>query len=99
MKIENILFDLDGTLTDPKVGITRSIQYALEKLGRPVPAVTDLLWCIGPPLQESLGKLLSPDAGRTETAVSFYRERFNAVGKFENEVYPGLSAVPLRLFK
>lgn len=90
MKIEHILFDLDGTLTDPKVGITRSIQYALEKLDRPVPAVDDLLWCIGPPLQESLRKLLSPDANQTETAVSFYRERFNVVGKFENEVYPGI---------
>lgn len=90
MKIENILFDLDGTLTDPKVGITRSIQYALEKLHRPVPVADDLLWCIGPPLQESLGKLLSPDAEQAESAVSFYRERFSAVGKFENEIYPGI---------
>lgn len=90
MKIENILFDLDGTLTDPKVGITRSIQYALEKLDRTVPAVDDLLWCIGPPLQESFRKLLSPYADQAETAVSFYRERFSAVGKFENEIYPGI---------
>ncbi|MGD2091583.1 MAG: HAD hydrolase-like protein [Candidatus Aminicenantes bacterium] len=56
MKIENILFDLDGTLTDPQPGITRSIQYALEKLGKPVPAVEDLLWCIGPPCWEALKK-------------------------------------------
>ncbi|MDF1593660.1 MAG: HAD hydrolase-like protein [Desulfobacterales bacterium] len=105
MKIENILFDLDGTLTDPKVGITRSIQYALEKLHRPVPAAGDLLWCIGPPLQESFRKLLSPDADQAETAVSLYRERFSAVGKFENEIYPGiiealddLSAQGFRLF-
>jgi len=93
MKIENILFDLDGTLTDPKVGITRSIQYALKILCRPVPAVDDLLWCIGPPLLESLGKLLSPDAGLAETALSFYRERFRTVGKFENEVYPGIPEI------
>ncbi|MEW6673371.1 MAG: HAD hydrolase-like protein [Thermodesulfobacteriota bacterium] len=105
MKIENILFDLDGTLTDPRVGITRSIQYALEKLGRTVPPADDLLWCIGPPLQESLGKLLPADPDRAKAALSFYRERFNAVGKFENEVYPGvmevldvLSAQGLNLF-
>ena len=67
MKIENILFDLDGTLTDPRVGITRSIQYALEKLDRPVPTAEDLLWCIGPPLLENFKKLLSPDAGPAET--------------------------------
>ena len=44
------LFDLDGTLTDPKVGITRSVQYALERLGRPVPEADALTWMIGPPL-------------------------------------------------
>lgn len=90
MKIENILFDLDGTLTDPKSGITRSIQYALEKLGKPVPAVDDLLWCIGPPLLGSLRKMLAADAHKAETALSFYRERYNAVGKSENKVYPGI---------
>jgi len=105
MKVENILFDLDGTLTDPRVGITRCIQYALEKLGRPVPPADDLLWCIGPPLRESLHKLLSPNTDQAETALSFYRERFNAVGKFENKVYPGiveildgLNAQGVRLF-
>ena len=46
-----LLFDLDGTLTDPFVGITRSVQYAMEKLGRSVPAADDLRWCIGPPLK------------------------------------------------
>lgn len=90
MKIDNILFDLDGTLTDPQPGITRSIQYALEKLGKPVPAADDLLWCIGPPLQESLRKMLGPDADKAETALSIYRERYREVGKFENMVYAGI---------
>jgi phosphoglycolate phosphatase len=90
MKIENILFDLDGTLTDPQPGITKSIQYALEKLGKLVPPVDDLLWCIGPPLLGSLRKMLAADAHKAETALYFYRERFNAVGKFENVVYPGI---------
>jgi phosphoglycolate phosphatase len=97
MKIENIFFDLDGTLTDPKIGFTKSIQYALENLGKPVPAVDDLLWCIGPPLLDSLKKMLAKDVHKAETALSFYRERYNAVGKFENEVYPGIPETLTRL--
>ena len=53
-----IFIDLDGTLTDPKPGITRSIQYALGKLDRPIPPEDELTWCIGPPLRGSLKKLL-----------------------------------------
>jgi phosphoglycolate phosphatase len=53
MQTKNVFFDLDGTLTDPRIGITKSLQYALEKLGEPVPDADALLWCIGPPLKES----------------------------------------------
>ncbi len=88
MKVKHILFDLDGTLTDPKTGITRCIQYALEQLGVPVPPVDELVWCIGPPLLGSLEKLLKGDTRRAEIALSLYRERFQQVGKFENIVYP-----------
>jgi phosphoglycolate phosphatase len=84
-----IYFDLDGTLTDPKPGITRSIQYALEKLDRAVPSEDELAWCIGPPLRSSLAKLLGGD-DLTETALSLYRERFGDIGIFEDEVYPGI---------
>jgi phosphoglycolate phosphatase len=84
-----IYFDLDGTLTDPKPGITRSIQYALEKLGRAVPSEDELAWCIGPPLRSSLAKLLGGD-DLAETALSLYRERFGDIGIFENQVYPGI---------
>src|SRR5580658_2420458 len=56
-----IYFDLDGTLTNPKPGITRSIQYALGKLDRAVPTEDELTWCIGPPLHASLKKLLGTD--------------------------------------
>ena len=52
-----ILFDLDGTLTDPKAGITRSFQYALETMGQPVPSEDDLEWVIGPPLRASFVKV------------------------------------------
>jgi phosphoglycolate phosphatase len=84
-----IYFDLDGTLTDPKPGITRSIQYALRKLDRPVPSEDELAWCIGPPLRGSLAKLLGGD-DLADTALSLYRERFGDIGIFENEVYPGI---------
>ncbi len=86
--IESILFDLDGTLTDPKVGITRSIQYALKKLGRPIIEQSDLLWCIGPPLLESFKVLLKTDNNLlAQKAIGYYRERFAEKGLFENLVY------------
>jgi phosphoglycolate phosphatase len=84
-----IFFDLDGTLTNPKPGITRSIQYALDRLGQPVPTEDDLIWCIGPPLHASLKKLLGTDA-LADRALSLYRERFADIGLFENEVYAGI---------
>jgi phosphoglycolate phosphatase len=90
----HILFDLDGTLTDPKPGITRCIQYALVRLGEPVPETDDLLWCIGPPLQENFAQLLRhPTDDLVQQAISYYRERFATIGKFENEVYPAIPEV------
>ena len=82
-------FDLDGTLTDPKPGITRCIQYALERLGFPVPAEDDLIWCIGPPLHASMKKFVGTDE-LAHRAVELYRERFRDVGLYENEVYAGI---------
>ncbi|MBZ6075582.1 HAD family hydrolase [Microvirga puerhi] len=83
------LFDLDGTLTDPKVGITRSIQYALERLHRPVLEADSLTWMIGPPLIDGFTRLLGGPEDAPE-AVRLYRERYSEVGLFENEVYPGI---------
>ncbi|MEO3358466.1 HAD-IA family hydrolase [Acinetobacter haemolyticus] len=89
MTIKNILIDLDGTLTDPKAGIHRSIRFALEKLGQPLADEVDLDWTIGPPLKASLAKLLNTqDDGLAEQALAAYRERFSVTGLFENEVYP-----------
>jgi phosphoglycolate phosphatase len=92
MIMEHILWDLDGTLTDPKFGIIQCIQYALEKFGIEPPPLEQLFWCIGPPLYESFPKLV-PDASREEilTLVDLYRERFGDIGMYENEVYPGIS--------
>jgi phosphoglycolate phosphatase len=85
-----IFFDLDGTLTDPKLGITRSIQYALGKLDHPAPPADELTWCIGPPLHASFKTMLGGD-DRAALAVSLYRERFGDVGLFENEIYAGVT--------
>jgi phosphoglycolate phosphatase len=88
--MNTIFFDLDGTLTDPKPGITGSIQYALERLGRPVPSQDELTWCIGPPLRDSMVRLVGEqDADR---GVALYRERFGDVGLFENSPYPDIEA-------
>jgi phosphoglycolate phosphatase len=85
-----VFFDLDGTLTDPKPGITRSIQYALERLSLAVPDEDELTWCIGPPLHASLKKLTGTDA-LADQALLLYRERFSDVGLFENEAYAGIT--------
>jgi phosphoglycolate phosphatase len=84
-----IYFDLDGTLTDPKPGITRSIQYALRRLDRTPPPEDELTWCIGPPLHASLKKLLGT-GDLADQALLLYRERFADIGLFENEIYPGI---------
>ncbi|TWG99046.1 phosphoglycolate phosphatase [Mesorhizobium sp. J18] len=93
-----ILFDLDGTLTDPFIGITRSIQYAMEALGRAAPAADDLRWCIGPPLHASFPKLLgTDDQALVEEAVRLYRERYSDIGKFENSLIEGIPETLSRL--
>ena len=88
-KMSTIYFDLDGTLTNPKPGITRSIQYALARLDQAVPPEDELTWCIGPPLHASLKKLVGTDA-LADRALLLYRERFADIGLFENEAYHGI---------
>jgi phosphoglycolate phosphatase len=87
---EIILFDLDGTLTDSKMGIIKSAQYALAKFGIMLADPEELLPFIGPPLHDSFRELYGFDAKQTERAVAYYRERFGAIGIFENEVYQGI---------
>ena len=70
-----VFFDLDGTLTDSKVGITRSIQYAMTEMGLSAPPANELHWCIGPPLRGSFAHLLdSSDDSALDRAVALYRE-------------------------
>lgn len=83
-----ILFDLDGTLTDSGEGITKSVQYALEKMGITEENPENLRCFVGPPLQESFMSYCGLDEEQTKQAVTFYRERFSQVGMFENSLYP-----------
>jgi phosphoglycolate phosphatase len=87
--MDTVLFDLDGTLTDPKIGITTCIQYALHQLDYESPETEQLLWCIGPPLIVSFAKLLQTnDKALIDRAITLYRDRFATVGLFENALYP-----------
>lgn len=84
-----VFLDLDGTLTDPFEGFTRSVAYALERLGRPVPDPADLGWAIGPSLWESFDRMGLTKAEADE-GVRLYRERYTDTGLFENTPYPGI---------
>lgn len=88
--IKNILFDLDGTLTDPKEGITKSVAYALDYFGIHVDNTDTLTEFIGPPLAESFKIYYGFDDDKANEAVVKYRERFSDVGIFENNVYEGI---------
>lgn len=90
MGITTIFFDLDGTLTDPGLGITNSILYALEQMGRPIPPRERLYPWIGPPLQESFQAYAEMTEEEARQAVSWFRVYFDRQGKFENVVYPGI---------
>ncbi len=90
MNKQYLLFDLDGTLTDPYPGISHSILYALDQLRLPHPEEEQLKAFIGPPLWESFQTILNMDEKTADMAVSFYREYFSEKGLFENIPYPGI---------
>lgn len=85
-----ILFDLDGTLTNPKIGITLSVAYALESFGIHVEDPDTLCKFIGPPLKESFMRYYGMSEEEAVRTVEKYRERFGKTGIFENEVYNGI---------
>lgn len=85
-----ILFDLDGTLTESGEGITKSVQYALGKLGKPEEDLEKLKVFIGPPLMEQFMKYADLDEETARKAVEYYRERYSEKGIFENRPYPGV---------
>lgn len=85
-----ILFDLDGTLTDPKEGITKSVQFALDRCGIREPDIDKLEPFIGPPLKSSFMEFYGMSEDMAMEAVAHYRERFQAMGLYENIIYPGI---------
>lgn len=94
---ELILFDLDGTLTDPKEGITNCVKYALEYFGIFEEDEDKLLKFIGPPLYDSFRGLYGFSENDAKLAVSKYRERFQNVGIFENRIFPDAENTLARL--
>ncbi len=92
-KYKNILLDLDGTLTDPAEGITKSIAYALESMGILVEDLNDLKRFIGPPLKDTFITAYGFDESAAFQAVAKYRERFAAVGLYENQLFEGIPSL------
>ena len=90
MTKDYILFDLDGTLTDPEEGITNSVAYALGRFGIPVENRKSLDVFIGPPLDDSFMEYYGFDREKALRAISVFREYFRDRGIFENVVYPGI---------
>lgn len=86
---EYILFDLDGTLTDPGEGITKSVQYSLRRMGIEE-ETQNLVSFIGPPLRDEYMRRFHMNEEQAEQAVRYYRERFSVKGIFENKVIPGI---------
>jgi phosphoglycolate phosphatase len=93
MEKKYIFFDLDGTLTDPMIGITKSVQYALKHFDIVVEDLNELCPFIGPPLKESFMVFYGLTEQEAEVAIAKYRERFSETGLFENKVYQGISEV------
>jgi phosphoglycolate phosphatase len=91
MSGSHLIFDLDGTLTDPREGITRCFLHVLERLQLPLRPQRELERFIGPPLRDALAELIGTrDAEQVEQATTLYRERFATTGLFENFPYPGI---------
>ena len=93
IQYQTLLFDLDGTLTDPKLGITRSVQYALRKFGIAVANLDTLIPFIGPPLMDSFRDFYGFDPKKSQEAIAYYREYFSTTGIYENALFPEIPAL------
>ncbi len=90
---DTLLFDLDGTLTASLPGITRSIQYALSKMGIEEADAARLRRFVGPPLHITFAEQYGMSPAAAQQAIDYYREYFGEIGIFENAVYPGIPAL------
>jgi phosphoglycolate phosphatase len=97
MSYDTILFDLDGTLTDPGIGITNSVMHALNKYGIDVCDRSALYKFIGPPLLESFERYYGFSEAEAKKAVEYYREYFTVTGILENILYDGVDQLLYQL--
>lgn len=88
-----ILFDLDGTIIDSAPGITSTLAYTFEQLGRPVPSPAELVAYVGPPIMDSFRDLAGFDLPTAHRALEIHREQYLKVGVFDATVYPGVEDV------
>ena len=88
-----VLLDLDGTITDPMLGITRCVEYALNHFGIQVDDLRELCGFIGPPLLDSFREFYGFSEQQAWEAITIYKERFSTIGLYENKVYPGMEAM------
>lgn len=95
MKYESILFDLDGTLTQSHIGITRCVKYAYETMHKPLPKI-DLRVFVGPPLRDTFQQFGMSEE-ESEEAIKIFRSRYTTIGKFENNPYDGIEEVLKKL--
>lgn len=90
---QTVIFDLDGTLTDPAKGITNSFKHSLKSFGGQIPSYKELCTFIGPPLKDTFRQHFNYDDEKTNEAVKRYREYFTRKGLFENKVYKEIPEV------
>ena len=95
--MDYILIDLDGTITNPKEGITKSVQYALRAMDINIDDLDSLKKHIGPPLRDGFMEYYGFDEEKTEKAIIKYREYYGEKGIYENEVYDGMERLLTRL--
>ena len=88
-----ILFDLDGTIVDSAPGITATLAYMFEQLGKPIPTPSELLSYVGPPLLDSFRDYAGFDAEESAVALAVYREKYLNVGAYDATQYPGVGLV------
>ena len=93
LKFDVYVFDFDGTIAQSGIGITRSVAYALEKLNRPVPDMSELMRFIGPPLFTAFRDFRGLSEEDSERAVALYRERYGVTGLFEADIYEGVTPI------
>jgi phosphoglycolate phosphatase len=93
MKYSNVLFDLDGTLTDSYLGITNAVKYALNKFNIAEENDDTLKLFIGPPLEKSFVEYYKFNANDTKIAIAYYKEYYSTKGIYENKLYNGIENV------